>query len=181
MNEWLAKARAARISSALSVSEPCANCAVCAKTSADAEANGSFGTNGTIGTGFQIPPEEIASRFSWIRQRLTKEHGRDPERAGSDALAVLRADLLNDVRLMPLQVDTTRCLVCGDVGRPSRPLVPVLAARPDDRLWLHLEPCHAEYLRRQRVKIGQILDAVMTMRDDGRRAADVSNRKEQSR
>jgi hypothetical protein len=92
---------------------------------------------------------------------LIEEHGRDPVRAGSDALAILRADLLNDVRLVPLQVDTTRCLVCEDVGRSDRPLAPFLSARPDDWLWLHLEPCHAEYLRRQKAKIEQILEAVL--------------------
>ena len=163
MSEWLAKALAARTSSALAVSEARANCANCAKTSAEGMPDGGFGTNGTIGTGSQIPLEEPRSRFEWIRRRLVEEHGRDPELSRADALAILRADLLNDVRLMPIQVDTMRCLVCA--GRPGRHLVPILSTRPNDWLWLHLEPCHNEYLRRQRVKVEQILAAVMTIRD----------------
>jgi hypothetical protein len=162
MSEWLAKALAARTSSVFAVSEARANCA---KTSAEGMPDGGFGTNGTIGTGPQIPLEETRSWFEWIRRRLVEEHGRDPELSRADALAILRADLFNDVRLMPIQVDTMHCLVCGGAGRPGQHLVPILIARPNDWLWMHLEPCHNEYLRRQRVKVEQILAAVMAIRD----------------
>jgi hypothetical protein len=165
MSEWLAKALAARTASVLAVSEACANCANCAKTSAEGMQEGGFGTNGTIGTGSQIPLEDPRSRFEWIRRRLVEEHGRDPELSRADALAILRADLLNDARLMPVQADTMRCLVCEDTSSPGRHLVPVLSARPNDWLWMHLKPCHNEYLKRQRVKVEQILAAVMAIRD----------------
>jgi hypothetical protein len=90
-----------------------------------------------------VPADEIRGRFGWITQRLVEEHGWDRETAQHHGLSILKAQLLNDLRLAPLQVDAHRCYVCSGMGTPLRVLVPVLTARPDNRLWLHLEPCHA--------------------------------------
>jgi hypothetical protein len=81
-----------------------------------------------------VPTDEIRMRFEWIAHRLVEEHGRDPERARSDAGVILKVELLNDVRLAPVQTDTYRCFVCDEVDRPGRVLVPVLTARPDTPL-----------------------------------------------
>jgi hypothetical protein len=43
------------------------------------------------------------------------------------------------------------------VGTPLRVLVPVLTAWPDNRLWLHLEPCHAEHRRRRSEEVDALL------------------------
>ncbi|WP_150117750.1 hypothetical protein [Microvirga vignae] len=53
-------------------------------------------------------------RFKWIAHRLAEEHGRDAERARSDAGVILNIELLNDVRLAPVQTDTHRCFVCDE-------------------------------------------------------------------
>jgi hypothetical protein len=157
MSTWLAKALAVRAQPALACSGACANCAKCAKTPRPEVPDGGFGTNGTISTASGVPADEIRTRFDWIRQRLVEEHGRDPERAEIDARAILRSELLNDGRLAPMQPDTTRCFVCGGFDRPGHVLVPVLTAKPDTPLWLHLEPCHEEHRRQQSQHMDELL------------------------
>ena len=161
MNTWLAKALAARAQPAPACPEACANCAKCAKTSGVEVPEGGFGTNGTIGTATGVPADEIRSRFAWIRQRLVEDHGRDPGRAKSDARAILKSELLNDLSLAPVQADTTRCFVCGGLDRPGHVLVPVLTARPDTPLWLHLEPCHQKHRSRQSKQGDELLRAAL--------------------
>jgi ferredoxin len=157
MSTWLAKARERRTQLACARPEACANCANCAKTSQSAAAEESFGTNGPIGTASEVPADEIWSRFSWITQRLVDEYGRSPATAQRDGLFILKAQLLNDLRLAPTQVDPRRCFVCGEAGTPIRVLAPVLTARPDARLWLHLEPCHHEHQRRRSGEVDELL------------------------
>jgi hypothetical protein len=164
MNTWLAKARAARATSSFNCTGVCANCANCAKTPADLASEGGFGTNGTIGTASGVPADEIRSRFDWTRQRLVEDHGRDPERAKSDARAILKSELLNDLRLAPVQVDTTRCFVCGGFDRPGHVLVPVLTARSNTHLWLHLEPCHEVHRSRRYKEVNELLVAALGMK-----------------
>jgi len=169
MSTWLAKALAARAQPVHATSEACANSANSAKTPADPVPEGGSGTNGTIGTASNIPEEEIRSRFGWIKRRLVEEHGRDLETAQHHGLSLLKAQLLNDLRLAPLQDDPHRCFVCGGVGTPLRVLVPVLTAWPDNRLWLHLEPCHAEHRRRRSEEADALLRWALsptTMRAD---------------
>ncbi len=157
MSNWLAKALAAHSRHAGRCSGVCANCAKCAKTPVDVAPAGGFGTNGTIGTASGIPESEIRARFAWIVRRLVEDRGRDPVRASRDGLAILKVELLNDVRLAPVQEDTYRCFVCGGIDRPGRALVPVLTARPDAPLWLHLEPCHEEHRRRRSAMANELL------------------------
>jgi hypothetical protein len=159
MSGWLAKARAARSRTARNTSEACANCANCAKTPPDPPTAGGFGTNGTIGTGSSISEEEIRSRLTWTAQRLREEHGRAPWRAREEAVAIVRADLLNDARLASTQADPRQCLVCGLPGSPSRVLVPVLTARKDDVVWLHLQPCHEAHILRRRREVDDLIRA----------------------
>jgi hypothetical protein len=144
MSAWLAKARERRTQLTCARPEACANCA---KTSQSAAQAGSFGTNGTIGTASGIPPDEIRFRFRWIAQRLVEEHRRDIVHARRDALAILKVELLNDLRFAPVQVDTHHCFVCSKTQGPHHVLVPVLTARHDTPLWLHLEPCYGEHRR----------------------------------
>jgi hypothetical protein len=157
MSIWLAKALAARVQPALACSEACTISVNSAKTPNAGVPEAGFGTNGTNGTAPRIPHDEIRSRFDWIRQRLVEDHGRDPERAESDARAILRSELLNDLRLAPMQPETTRCFVCGGFDRLGHVLVPVLTARADTPLWLHLEPCHEEHRRQQSQHINELL------------------------
>src|SRR5215213_5432439 len=121
MSTWLAKALAAHSRHASRCSRVCANCAVCAKTPVDLAPAGGFGTNGTIGTASGIPESEIRARFEWIVRRLV---------ADSDARAILKVEVLNDVRLAPVQEDTHRCFVCDGISRTGHVLVPMLTARP---------------------------------------------------
>ncbi|GEO18687.1 hypothetical protein MAE02_63830 [Microvirga aerophila] len=157
MSPWLAKARATRAHVGFDCAGACANCAKCAKTSQSAAAEGGFGTNGTIGTVSEVPADEIWSRFDWITQRLVEEYGRDLATAQRDGLSILKAQLLNDLRLAPIQVDTHRCFVCGGIDTPTHVLVPVLTARRDTPLWLHLEPCHHEHQRRRSKEVDELL------------------------
>jgi hypothetical protein len=161
MSIWLAKALAARVQPALACSEACANSVISANSPAGEELERGFGTNGTIGTISGVSADEIRSRFEWMRQRLVEDHGRDPERAEIDARAILRSELLNDGRLAPMQPDTTRCFVCGGFDRPGHVLVPVLTARPDTPLWLHLEPCHQKHRSRQSMQVDDLLTAAL--------------------
>jgi hypothetical protein len=154
MSIWLAKALAARVQPALACSEACANSVNSAKTPKAEVPEAGFGTNGTAP---RIPHDEIRSRFEWIQHRLIEDHGRDPKRAESNSRVILRSELLNDLRLAPVQTDTTRCFVCGGFDRPGHVLVPVLTARPDAPLWLHLEPCHEEHRRQQSRHIDELL------------------------
>jgi hypothetical protein len=154
MSAWLAKARERRTQLTCARPEACANCA---KTSQSAAPDGSFGTNGTIGTACSIPFEEIRSRLGWITQRLMDEDGQDFETAKRDGLSILKAQLLNDPRLAQVQMDTRRCFVCGGDGRSDRVLVPVLTGRPDNLVWLHLEPCHGEYRKRRSGQVDELL------------------------
>ena len=78
--------------------------------------------------------------------------GRSPSDAERDAVPILRAELRNDPRLTPEQADPYRCLICGQGEAPGRVLVPVLTPVPDRHLWLHLNSCHAEHMRRQAEK-----------------------------
>jgi hypothetical protein len=81
--------------------------------------------------------------------------------ARRDARAILKVELLNDVRLAPVQHDSHRCLVCGGVDQPGQVLVPVLTARPDTALWLHLEPCHEEHRRRRSTMVDELLHSAL--------------------
>jgi hypothetical protein len=92
-----------------------------------------------------------------------EEHGRDPLRAHEDARAILKVELLNDVRLAPVQADTHRCFVCDGVDRPGQALVPVLTAKPDTPLWLHLEPCHHEHRRRRSAMADELLHSAFAL------------------
>jgi len=157
MSTWLAKALAAHYRHASCCSGVCANCANCAKTPVDVAPAGGFGTNGTIGTASGISESEIRARFAWIVRRLTEDSGRDDVRADSDARAILTVEVLNDVRLAPVQEDTHRCFVCDGISRTGHVLVPILTARPDAPLWLHLEPCHGEHRRRQSTMADELL------------------------
>jgi hypothetical protein len=157
MSTWLAKALAARAQPAHDRSDMCANSANSAKTPADGMLEGGFGTNGTIGTASEVPADEIRACFAWAVRRLVEEHGLDQGRARRDAFAILKVELLNDPRLAPIQVDTHRCFVCGGIDTPAHVLVPVLTARPDARLWLHLEPCHYEHQRRRSGEVDELL------------------------
>src|SRR5829696_3015241 len=134
MSTWLAKALAAHSRHASRCSGVCANCAVCAKTPVDVAPAGGFGTNGTIGTASGIPESEIRAQFAWIVRRLIEDRGRDPVRADSDARAILKVEVLNDLRFAPVQKDTHRCFVCDGTSIPGRVLVPVLTAQPDTPL-----------------------------------------------
>lgn len=164
MSTWLAKALAARAQPAHARLRACANSANSAKNPAGVAPEGGFGTNGTIGTASGVSADEVRARFEWIRQRLVEEHGRGRERANSDALAILKSELLNDPRLAPVQADTTRCFICDEGGTPTRVLAPVLTARPDTPVWLHLEPCHQEHRSRCSRKVDEILVAALGMR-----------------
>ncbi len=157
MSTWLAKALAAHSRHASCCSGVCANCAKCAKTPVSTASAGGFGTNGTIGTASGIAESEIRARFEWIMRRLIEDRGRDPVRADSDAREILKVEVLNDLRLAPVQEDTHRCFVCDGASMPGRALVPVLTARPDTPLWLHLEPCHEEHRRRRSAMADQLL------------------------
>jgi hypothetical protein len=108
-----------------------------------------------------VPADEIRARFGWIAHRLVEEHGRDAERAGRDAWAILKAELLNDMRLVPVQADTHCCFVCDGIDTPAQVLVPVLTARPDAPLWLHLDPCHSEHRRQRSREIDRLLHAAL--------------------
>jgi hypothetical protein len=110
-----------------------------------------------------VSADEILTRFEWTRQRLVEEHGRDVERARGDARAILKVELLNDVRLAPVQADTHRCYVCGGTDQPGQVMVPVLTARPDTPLWLHLEPCHAEHRRRRSTMAEELLRSALAL------------------
>ncbi len=69
---------------------------------------------------------------------------------------ILRNDLLNDVRLAPVQPDTQLCLVRGAPGTAAEVLVPVLTARKDDPEWLHLR-CHAKNVADRRQEIDDLV------------------------
>ena len=161
MSTWLAKALAAHSRHASCCSGVCANCAKCAKTPIDVAPAGGFGTNGTIGTASGIPEGEIRARFAWITRRLIEDRGRDPVRADSDAREILKVEVLNDLRLAPVQDDTHRCFVCDGISRTGHVLVPILTARPDAPLWLHLEPCHGEYRRRRSALADELLRSAL--------------------
>jgi hypothetical protein len=161
MSTWLAKARAARAHSSFDCWEACANCAKCAKTPTALVPEGGFGTNGTIGTVSNIAADEIQGRFEWVAHRLMEEHGRDAERARRDAWAILKMELLNDVRLAPVQADTHRCFVCNGIDTPAQVLVPVLTARPDTPLWLHLELCYGELRSQRSQQVDELLYAAL--------------------
>ncbi len=88
---------------------------------------------------------------------LREEHGLAPALAHQRALAVLRSELRNDPRLVPVQQDPRTCLVCGRPADLARTLAAILSPHPDERLWLHLEPCHAEYLQHQAIRIDMLL------------------------
>ena len=101
--------------------------------------------------------------MSWIRWRLVEDHGRDPERAKSDARAILKSELLNDPRPAPVQADTTRCFICDEPSTPIRVLVPVLTSRHETPLWLHLEPCQAAHRSRRSVMVDEILQSALCL------------------
>ena len=98
----------------------------------------------------------IQVRLSWISQRLQAD-GRSRERANADALALIRSELANDPRLVPEQVNTRVCLVCGLPSQPGHALVPVLTAIPDRHLWLHRGQCHQAHLDSQAELVGRFL------------------------
>lgn len=157
MSEWLARARARRRELAAALSEACAKCANSAKTPPEEEAEGRFGTFGTIGTGSGISPAEVRGRFEWTLRRLQEEHGLPAARAREQAGAILRAELRNDPRLVQVQQDPRSCVMCGRPGDLARPLVPVLSPHEGEHLWLHLDPCHGEYVRQQGRKVDQLM------------------------
>lgn len=161
MSPWLARARAARAHVGFDCAGACANCAKCAKTPFVDVSAGGFGTNGTIGTASEVPADEIRARFAWIAQRLVEEHGRDPLRSSEDARAILKSELLNDLRLAPVQTDTHRCFVCKEADTTAQVLVPVLTAQPYSPLWLHLEPCHGELRSQRSQQIDELLHAAL--------------------
>lgn len=51
--------------------------------------------------------------------------------------------------LVPAQPDPSLCLMCGKPGEPRRAFAAILTPRKDEFLWLHLDPCHAQYVRQQ--------------------------------
>jgi hypothetical protein len=157
MSTWLAKALAAWAQPEHDSLEACANSANSANSPADEVLEGGFGTNGTIGTAPEVPADEIRARHAWIAQRLVEEHGRDPLRTNEDARAILKVELLNDLRLAPVQADTHRCFVCGGIDTPTHVLAPVLTARRDTPLWLHLDPCHGKHRRRRTREVDELL------------------------
>ena len=127
----------------------------CAKTPAEEVPDGGFGTNGTIGTACLITADEIRSRLTWITQRL--EHKRDPDRARSNAFAILKAELLNDQRFEPAATSSGCCVVCGAIGTADQVLLPVLTTTPNSMLWVHSAPCHFQLLARRSQEGEQVL------------------------
>lgn len=117
------------------------------------------GANGAIGTPPLIPAGEIRSSLDWITHQLISNHGRGPERAGRDALAILRSNLLNDARLLPPQVDKSLCLMCGDPDAPAAPLVPVLTPIDGEHRWVHLDACHQAYIAELAARVDSLLKA----------------------
>ena len=103
----------------------------------------------------------IRVRLRWISQRLQADHGRSRERANADALALIRSELANDPRLVPEQVNTRVCLVCGLPNQPGHVLVPVLTPTPDRHLWLHHGQCHQAHLDGQAELVGGFLRAAL--------------------
>jgi hypothetical protein len=154
MSEWLARARQQRLLEENPAPKECAKTAKTAKTPFGSLSEDGFGSFGTTSS---IPLEEIRDRFDWTALRLREEHGLAPALAHGRAVAVLRSELHNDPRLVPVQQDPRTCLVCGRPANLARILAAILSPHPDERLWLHLEPCHAEYLQHQATRVDTLL------------------------
>jgi hypothetical protein len=159
MSEWLARARQHRLDDVNVASGKRAKIAKTAKMALRDPAELHFGNSGNFGTTSSITREEIGRRFDWTVLRLREEHDLPPALAHQRALTVLSAELRNDTRLVPRQLDPRTCLVCGSLADSARVLAAILSPHPDERLWLHLEPCHAEYLRAQATRVALLLAA----------------------
>src|SRR4051812_29985844 len=165
MSKWLALARGGGVSIVPLVP--------IAQTAAPIGTNGTIGTaveiapecaatdptgaNGTIGTAPPISAEEVEAAAEWAVLRLRSDRGLSCSEAEDRAVELVRGELLNDARLVPEQPNPTRCLVCGGPNAIGNPLVPVLTPIKDRHLWLHLEDCHAEHLKRQAKKADALL------------------------
>jgi hypothetical protein len=99
-----------------------------------------FGDFGNFGTALAISAEEIRASFDWIAHRLEADNATPPGAAQTDALAILKAMVGNDPRLVPPQPNAWRCVVCNEQGPPVSPLVPVLTPIEGEYRWLHLIP-----------------------------------------
>ncbi len=165
MSAWLARARERRAEAARVASAACANCANCAKTPDVRVPEGGFGTFGTIGTAPLVPVAEVRARLLWWMRRLQEEHGLTAEMAADRAKRIVASDLRNDVRMVPVQSDPRSCLVCAARGEATRVLVPVLTPRPGEFLWMHLAPCHEEFVQEQRPKIAGLIECALKLVD----------------
>ena len=75
------------------------------------------------------------------------------------AARTLRAELRDNPHLVPLQDDARRCLMYGTPSDGAKLLVPFLIPRAVEDLWLHLQPCHAEYSRSQAARVMMVIAA----------------------
>ena len=87
---------------------------------------------------------------------LARSSGVPDENARRNALAVFKAMIGNDARLVPPQPNPWRCVVCDEKGTANSPLVPVLTPNEGEHRWLHLG-CHDAYCRRQAATVEALM------------------------